>query len=143
MANRTKTELKIKLDNLVKINDNNEITAVITNDILTDFIDSLQSESGVTNAAVFTVNQVTTSPNISSNNTNVINIYQPKGEISIFINGIKYQIGSNTSDQFYFVKDGITQDKTNILSNSTLYYNSTTLGFTLDTNDVIELNYIH
>lgn len=141
--NRTKTELKIKLDNLVKPNDNNEITAVITNDILTDFLDSLQSESGVTNAAVFTVNQVTTSPNIVSTNTNIVNIYQPKGEISIFINGIKYQIGSSMIDSFCFIKDGINQDKNNILSNSTLYYNSSALGFTLDINDIIELNYIH
>lgn len=142
MAVKNKQELKIKLDNVITQNNNNEITGTIQNDILTDFIDSFQVESGVVNAAVYTVNQTVKNPVISGSNTSVIIVYLPKGEVNILINGIKFQVGSTNQSAFFFMKDSILQDKMNIASNSVLYYNSTVLGFTLDSNDIIELNYI-
>lgn len=139
---QTLNELKTDITNNIIPNNNNEIIADEVQRILVNIVDSMVINTGSISADVTNIEQIATNLTISGTSTGVQIIYVPKGIVNISVNGLSYNIGSTINDEFYFVNNTIIQNKNTIAIMSILNYNATTLGFTLDSNDTITLNYI-
>ena len=140
MCAKTKTELKIQVDNLIKPNGANEITAAIHNIIATDFIDSFVVESSGTLLKSVKFSGITPVTTVTS----VIITEVPLYDVFVFVNGERHSLGDTTGSAFYFLDTTNTTIHTrgNIIATDSLNYNSTALGFTLDSADNITISYI-
>lgn len=143
MSQKTKAELKIQNDALIKANGNEEITGTILNGHLNDFIDSFEAETSETSAFTqksFSFNSIT----VSGSATDVVISQKPVYDVAIYLNGERFAIGNNSNARFYFKDSGNTIVKTlgNIDISDILHYNSTELGYTLDSRFNIILTYL-
>lgn len=144
MSAKTRAELTAQNDNLIKLNGNEEITGTILNGHLKDFIDSFKIDTGSTGGGVILYSKTITTPTIISTNTGVTISNTPLYQVTVRINGISHQIGINANNKFYF-KDPtgtIVRNYNEIMVGDYLHYNSTALGYTLDSNDEITITYI-
>lgn len=145
MALRTKAELKILLDNLVKTNGAEEITGAIMNSVLTDYIDSLQAQQVTGEEGDYQLISVTYPiASVVSTNLNITLPYNPEYDVAIALNGHTYDLGGSAASKFYFkdASNTVVRAIGDIVATDVLHYNSTALGFTIDTLDVVTLTYI-
>ena len=137
----TKNDLNTLIDNTFNTNGSNAITGAVGNNVLKQMVSALALDTGVQVSGSKQVEQIEV-PTVSDTSTGISLNFNPIGSVLIFVNGISYQTGSTTGDSFYFVNGTTTADDTNLSTGYVLHYNSTTLSFTLDSNDVIKLSYI-
>lgn len=140
---KTYNENISQINNLIYQNSNQAILGSIMNTVLIDLVDSVtfKSVSEITNTTQVT--ETYTSPSVSGDYTGIYINYKSKGVPSVYINGIKDIIGNQNTFPFYFVdSNDIIKDTTNIQSGDRLFYNSSQLGFVLDSTYTIQITYI-
>lgn len=139
---RTKAELIAQNSNLIYQNSNEAITGAILNSHLRDFIDSFSVEFSQTGEA-FTINQYHTYIVPDNTNLNCVITLTPSNEVNVFVNGIKYKVGSTDSAPFFFKSSlGQIRDNDAIEAGDILNYNPLGTNFYIDTADYITINYI-
>jgi len=143
MAQRTATELRNYVYNNVKPNANNEITALIEQNLFLDFIDSFVITQSTSSGAI-DVSQTSSNLVPTGANLNIPLIVTPKNGVTIILNGETFDLGETTNSKFYFKDSTGANVKLigTLVYGDMLYYNSTSLGYLIDNLDSITLKYL-
>jgi len=142
MAQKTKAELTTQNNNLITTNSNEEITGAVLNGHLKDFIDSFIVDDGTTEGDYVVKSYKFSSVSPTGGNTNIAIPETPVYEVEIYLNGERFYQGETESDAFYFKDGALVRLKGDVIAADQLYYNSTTLGYTIDTSDSIILTFL-
>ena len=141
MAEKTRSEIYTQIDNTLPDNNSNDIVPVNHRTLVKDLSDSVVFKGEISGSSN-TVNVQYTGISPISTNLSITFTNTPLGDIIVTVNGVDNKVGNTVNDSF-FVKNTAGDIKTigNVNIGDVLHYNSTSLGYLIDSLDVIVITY--